>query len=113
MAELNKIIEEAKKLVNEPSPSVEDTGNGFRVRDKQVSAITAIRYKLKWGSKAMFNYICDTFPEEAFRDRLKKQGVKTDKLSSLYPLLTVAQKRKVIQRLDKLQDKNNRKEVRK
>ena len=101
---MSEIINEVKKILEKPSGKLVNTGDGFRYIDKQISTITAQRYKLNWKPKVMFEYICNTFKEEAFEKRLNKKN-----LSLLYRLLDTEQKRKIIQRLDKIILKNKQK----
>ena len=98
-----EIIEEAKALLN---PKFEDTGDGFRYTDKQIAAIVALKYKLHWPRRVLFNYICDTFPEEDFRSRLTEKERRFWNTSALYQLMTAKQKSKIIQRLDQIKKRN-------
>jgi len=108
----NKAIEElvvsAKEILNSSLPEgAVDTGNGFIIRDKQVSTITAITRRLNWKRKAVFNFILRYFPDH--RERLKAAELKSCKLSALYSLMNKAEKSNIISRLDSIQNRNKAK----
>lgn len=90
-------------------------GNGFVQMDKQVRAITAIKYKLNWKRGDLFGFIISSLKEENFPDRLTAAEMKNKNVSALYKLMTVKNKRLIIQKLDKIQERNkeqkNRKEI--
>lgn len=75
-------------------------------QDRQIAAITAIRYKLRWGRTRMFCFILETVPE--VRERLNNHEIKYASTTALYKVMDTAQKSKVISRLDMVQDRIKR-----
>lgn len=111
----DKILDEAYRLLNEsvkeplmkglskPEGAIQ-TGNGFRVVDKQVRTITAIWKRFKWKRKSIFNFICSNTP--GLEAQLQPADKKFYKLSALYSKMSKAEKSKIISMLDAIQKRN-------
>lgn len=91
---------EASKMVG-----FKNTGNGFILYDKQVAAITALKYKLKYSRAHLFNFILKLFP--GLKDRLTAQEIKYYKVSALYKLLDASEKSMIIKKMDLIKKNKN------
>jgi hypothetical protein len=102
------LINEAKEIIRkEIIKDAIQTGDGFKVRDRQINKIYAIaKYKFHWKRSSIFSFMLETCPEH--RERLTGPEIKRSKLSALFSLMSSGDKYKVIKRLTLIEARNKK-----
>jgi hypothetical protein len=95
----------AKNVSNNVNKLKEAIGQGKMTANQRSAIIKIAKYKLGWGTEAIFSYILDTCPDH--RTRLSKWEIENSKLNHLFGLLSSKDADKIIKRLDAIQKRNS------
>lgn len=80
------------------------TRPGYKHTNQDKLIIRLAKYKFGWSGEAIFNYILESVPE--IRKRLTNYELRHPKLNTLFRVLNIQQKDKVIKRLIMIESKN-------